>query len=72
MTEGLAEAEVGLEEVTGLAVVEEVLGRAVLDGLGTYDGPSFCARDGVSPFAGFSLLEIILWRKILRGSYSGS
>ena len=29
MTEGLAVAEVGLEEVAGLAVVEEVLGSTV-------------------------------------------
>ena len=63
-------AEEGLEEEAGLAVVEGMPG---CDVLGTYaDGPCLFTGDGVSSFGGFSLLEMILWRKILRGSYSGS
>ena len=64
--------EEGLEEEAGLAVVEEISGCDVLDGLGTVDWPDLCSGDGFSTFGGFSRLEMILWRKILRGSYSGS
>ena len=65
-------AEVGLEEEAGLAVVEEMPGCDVLDGLATYDWSDLCSGDGLSTLGGFSRLDMILWRKILRGSYSGS
>ena len=72
MTEGLAVVEVDPEDEAGRAVVEEVLGCAVLGDLGACDGPVCFDRDGASGFGGLSLLEMILWRKILRGSYSTS
>ena len=73
MTEGPAVAEVDLEDDAGPARVEEVpVGCAVPDSLGICVWPSFCAREGISSLGGFSLQERILWRKILRGSYSGS
>ena len=80
MTEGLAVLEEGLaEEEEGLAtdnvdlgVVEEMPWCDDVVGLGTLDELRLASGERESPLEGFSLVEIILWRKIISGSYSGS
>ena len=74
VVEDLVEEEVGpATGDTGPVVLEEVIRFEVVTELeSTLE--AFCLASGEmeSPLEGFSLLELILWRKILRGSYSGS
>ena len=73
LEEGLAGEEEGLAtDDVDLALVEEVLWCGVVVGLGTLDGRRLASGEKELHLEGFFLVEIILCRKIISGSYSGS